>query len=387
MSAYDSELEAVARELEAALGGEDLAKARYQMRMQLTQFVVGLLIPLVLAVLWLPTGWAVALRNALHANEHWWATWLALIVFMLVSVVVDLPVAWYFGFRLEERLGTNRQSFGGWLWDEIKETALNIPLQSALFLGLYLIFRRWPDRWLPGLIAVVVVFMAVFYLLSPVFLRMRYKTEPLDDPDLEARLRDLFARAGVRFGRLAVLKSGEKSSRGNAAVVPKGAGNEVVISDTLLEEADPVQVEVVIAHELGHKVHHDLLKLMVLMGVAFVVMLAVGYGVLQTLGTWDGLGGPADVATFPLLALTVAWLSAALQVLLNVYSRRVERAADAYALQMTDAPEAFEKVMVLLAQQNKSLPLPPRSVEFFFYNHPSIARRVLMARRWQRTAA
>ncbi len=387
MSAYDPELEAVARELEAALGEEDLAKARYQLRMRLMRLVVSLLVSVGMAVLWLPTGWAVALRNALDANAHWWATWLALIVFMLVVAVVELPVAWFFGFRLEERLGTNRQSLGGWLWDEVKETALNIPLQSALFLGLYLIFRRWPDRWLPGLIAVVVVFMVVFYLLSPVFLRMRYKTEPLDDPELEARLRDLFARAGVRFGRLAVLKSGEKSSRGNAAVVPKGAGNEVVISDTLLEAADPVQVEVVIAHELGHKVHHDLLKLMVLLGGAFVVMLAVGYGVLQTLGTWDGLGGPADVATFPLLALVVAVLSAGLQVLLNVYSRRVERAADAYALQMTGAPTAFEKVMTLLAQQNKSLPLPPRAVEFFFYDHPSIARRVLMARRWQQKMA
>jgi STE24 endopeptidase len=146
-------------------------------------------------------------------------------------------------------------------------------------------------------------------------------------------------------------------------------------------------VEVVIAHELGHKVHRDLPKLMFLLGVGFVVALAVGYGVLQTVGRWGGLGGPADVATFPLLALTVAWLFGALQVALNVYSRRIERAADAYALQMTNDPQAFEKVMVLLAQQNKSLPLPPREVEFFFYNHPSIARRVLMARRWQRTAA
>ena len=80
---------------------------------------------------------------------------------------------------------------------------------------------------------------------------------------------------------------------------------------------------------------------------------------------------------------TVAWLFGALQVLLNAYSRQIERAADAYALQMTDNPAAFESVMLLLARQNKGLPLPPRWVEFFFYNHPSIARRVLMARRWR----
>ena len=383
MFAQNQELEAVARSLEEALGKEDLEKARYQLRMRVTQFFIGLLMPLVMALIWLPTGWAVALRDALHANGTWWATWLALIVFMLVAGVVDFPLAWYFGFRLENRLGTNRQSFGGWLWDEVKEAALNIVLQSVMFLLLYLLFRRWPDRWFPGLVVVVVVFMVAFYLLSPVFIRMRYKAEPLENPELEARLRNLFARAGVPFGGLSVLKAAEKSSRGNAAVVPKGMGNEVVISDTLLEAADAAGVEVVIAHELGHKVHRDLLKLMVFLSAVLVTALAVGYLALQTLGTWDGLGGPTDVATFPLLVLVVGWLMAVLQVLLNLYSRRVESAADAYALRMTRNPEAFENAMMLLAKQNKSVPLPPPWVEVFFYNHPSMARRVLMARQWE----
>ena len=384
MPTYEAELQAVTRDLEAALGEETLEKARYQLRMRIVQFFLGLVTPLVLALLWLPTGWAVALRNALQANAAWWRTWGFILLFMLINTILEFPLDWYFDFRLENRLGTNRQSFGGWLWDQVKQAALGIPVQSLPYLGLYLIFRRWPDRWFLGLVVLVVAFLALIYLLQPVFLRMQYKAEPLDDPELTERLRRLFAKAGVPFAGLSVIKASEKTSRGNAALVPKGAGTEVVIFDTLIEEVGPEGVEDTIAHELGHKVHRDMLRLMSLLGVMLIAAFGVGYLALKSLGTWDGLQGPTDVATLPLLELAVAWLATALQVLVNAYSRSREAAADRFALEMTQQPEVFERVMVALLKQNKSLPQPPAWVEALLYNHPSPARRVLMARQMKR---
>ncbi len=72
------------------------------------------------------------------------------------------------------------------------------------------------------------------------------------------------------------------------------------------------------------------------------------------------------------------------QVVINIVTRRVERAADRFALELTNSPEAFERVMIALAEQNKSLPQPPAWVEFLFHNHPSLAKRVLTARQWPR---
>ncbi len=375
-------LEKIAREVEAYLGEEDVSKARYQLQMQVANYFVGMFLALVVALFWLPTGFAVDLRNALNANSTWWATWLALLVFLAVDALFSFPLAWYFEFRLENRLGTNRQSFVGWLWDQFKQMALNLLLQSVLFLALYLIFRRWPDYWLPGMVAIVVVFIFVLHLLSPLFVRMQYKSEPLDSPELTERLRALFERAGVRFSGVGVLKFGEKTARSNAAVIPDGVGNKVVISDTLLEKNDPEVIEVVVAHELGHKVHKDLLKQYVAIGTMLIVVLLAAYWVLQTVGRWDGLGGPTDVATFPLLSLVIAWGFGLLQVGLNAFSRRLERAADAYSLRLTGNPEAFERAMLLLAKDNKSFPLPPSWVETLFYSHPSIAKRIYAARRY-----
>jgi len=369
-------LESIIRELEAQLGQEDLEKAQYQQRMRALRFFITLLMPVVLVLVWLPTGWAVALRDALHGNATWWRTWLTIMVFMLSESLLFLPAAWYFGFYVENRLGTNRQSLGGWLWDTAKQSAVNILLQSLLFVGMYLVFRTWPHQWFWGVSVLVVVFLGLMYWLQPLLLRLQYKAEPLDDPELNARLKALFAKAGVPYAGVAVIKAGEKTSRSNAALIPKGAGTQVVVFDTLLEATTPEGIEGVVAHELGHKVHRDLAKLMVLIGVMLIIALGVGYAVLQRLGTLGGLQGPTDVATYPLLALIIAWVSAVMQVALNAYSRKIEYAADRFAVHLTGQGEVFTQVLILLAKQNKTLPQPPPWVEILLYNHPSIAHRI-----------
>ncbi len=375
-------LDALIREWEAELGPEGLAQARYQERMRVLRFFMGLVVPVLLALLWLPTGWAVALRDALAANTSWLRTWMALLVFLASEAVLTLPLAWYFDFRVEHRLGLSRQTCWEWLWDELKQATLGLPLQSLLFLGLYLVFRTWSDKWFPGLAGLVVVFLAALYLLQPVFLRLKYKTQPLEDPELTERLRRVFQRAGVPFAGVSVVKAGEKTARSNAALVPRGAGTEVVLFDTLLESMSPEAIETVVAHELGHKVHRDMLRLMTLVGTALLLALAVGYGILQRLGTWDGLQGPSDVATFPLLGWILTWLMAGIQVLLNAYMRGREYAADRYALEITRNPAALETTFRVLARHNKALPQPPAWVEALLHNHPSLARRVLALRRW-----
>ncbi len=376
-------LEALVREWEAELGPEALAQARFQERMRVARFLTGLVLPLVLMLVWLPTGWAVALRDALSGNTSWWGTWAVILVILLSEALLAFPLSWYFDFHLENQLGLNRQSFGGWLLDELKQAGLAIPLQSLLFLALYGVLRLLPDRWLlPGFAGVVAVFLALIYLLQPVFLRMKFKTEPLEDPELESRIRRLFEKAGVPFAGLSVVKAGEKTARSNAALVPRGVGTEVVLFDTLLESMSPEAIEDVVAHELGHKVHRDMLKLMVVLGVTLVLALAAGYGVLRWAGTWDGLQGPQDVATFPLLMAVLAWLGAGFQILLNAYMRRVEFAADAYAVRLTGNAAAFEEAMRVLVKQNKTLPQPSLWVERLLYNHPSPARRVQAVRQW-----
>ncbi len=383
MSTPSPELQQVIRDLEAALGEEALAKGRLRVRVKTAKFLSSLLAPLLLALLWLPTGWAVSLRNALQANSTWWRTWLAVAVFVVSSrVFIHIPLAWFFEFRIENLLGTNRQTLGGWLSAQARQAAIDIFILSLLYLGLYLVFRHWPHLWLLGMSVIVILFVGVLMLISPWLMRMQNQAEPLNDPELTARLRRLFERAGVPFSNISVLKTSEKRSTLGASLVPKGAGTEVVVTDTLLEAMSPEEIEDVVAHELGHKVHHDWPKSIVVLGFTLIVTLAAGYGAIQALGQWDGLQGATDVATLPLLMLAVSWIEKVTQAGANTYLRRTEYAADRFALETTHRPDIFEKVMVMLARQNQILPQPPAWIECCLHAHPSTAKRVLMARQW-----
>ncbi len=373
-------LQALAREWEARMEPEDLARARYRERMRVARFVMVLVWAGVELLVWLPTGWAVALREALHGNAAWWRTGLVVLIILAVNHLLSLPLDWFFDYRLETRLGTNRQSLGGWLRDGFKQMAVDVPLRAALFTGLYVVFRRWPQQWLPGILVMVLLFLAGVYFVQPLLVRWQYKVKPLDDPALQERLAELFRRAGRPFAGIAVQQVGEKSSKAGAAVLPRGLGLQVVVTDTLLESMSPAAVVAVVAHELGHQVHRDMAKLLLVLAVALSAGLAVTYQVLTVWGAWGSLQGPGDVATFPLFSALFTWLAAGLQIVLNAYMRRIEYAADRFALEVTRDLDALEETFEALSRENKALPLAPRWVEWLLYDHPSLARRVAALR-------
>jgi STE24 endopeptidase len=97
-----------------------------------------------------------------------------------------------------------------------------------------------------------------------------------------------------------------------------------------------------------------------------------------------GYEGPGDIAGLPLLALVATALGMATLPLLNAFSRARERAADAYALNVTGLSEPFISAMEKLGRQNLTETQPHPLVEAVFHSHPSIEKRVAFARAWAR---
>ena len=94
----------------------------------------------------------------------------------------------------------------------------------------------------------VLLAAAVPRWLIPLF----YKLTPLDDPLLRERILALAARMGVRAAAVVVADFSRKGRTANAAVVGLGRTRRILVSDTLLREFPADEVEVVLAHELGH---------------------------------------------------------------------------------------------------------------------------------------
>jgi Zn-dependent protease with chaperone function len=295
-----------------------------------------------------------------------------------------LPLAYYGSVIVERRYGLSTESGAQWLRDYVKGSLVSILIWILAAEGLYLTIRQWPSGWWIsaaigfGCAALLVAQIAPILLL-PLF----YRFTPLERPELHERLRALSQRAGLPV--LGVYEWGlaSKTRRANAALVGVGATRRILLSDTLLADYSDEEVEVILAHELGHHAHRDVVKaviaqtfvLMASFGAAAAVMnAAVAISRLK-------LTGASDVAGLPLIVFVAGGVALALTPLTQALSRFHERRADAFALQLTNRPGAFVSAMRRLGAQNLAEPRPSRAALWLFHSHPPIEERIAQAQR------
>ena len=152
----------------------------------------------------------------------------------------------------------------------------------------------------------------------------------------------------------------------------------------MLENYSTDEIEAVLAHELGHHVHKHIPKSIAIQAAVTFVGFWAANGVLRyALERRHMFETLADFANLPLLALTFVVLSFLLMPALNAFSRHNERQADHYAFENSSI-SSFISSMNKLADQNLAERTPSRWVEWWFYSHPPIARRVRAAELWAR---
>src|SRR5262249_23487860 len=151
---------------------------------------------------------------------------------------------------------------------------------------------------------------------------------------------------GVRVEDVLVEDTSRRTRKANAYVTGLGRTRRLVVSDTLLAAASPAEIRTVVAHELGHRrMRHVLLgTVLSLVGVT-----------ASTVVVWALLGPTvADAPRLPLLLLIALALTAVTGPVVNALSRRWERNADRFALELTRDQAAYEQAFRRLAATNLS---------------------------------
>jgi Zn-dependent protease with chaperone function len=342
---------------------EDLDRAaRYHHRVYAVAAVRLLLVAIVYSLLTLVPagglGWAGAA-----------AAWAAGSV--LAAGLACLPIDLWRGLVRERRFGLSTQTLGGWLGDRAKGEAVGIVLAAGAWVAAVGIARASPGWWpLPaaaGLaLAVLVLTFVAPVVLEPLFNRFR----PLDDEHLAGELRSLADRAGVPVRDVLVADASRRTTRTNAYVSGLGPTRRVVVWDTLLESSTERELELVVAHELGHRRDGHVLK---------ATLLAMAGAVVAVLVLWAVLGTPAP-EDFPRAALVLLGLELVGMPFLAWTSRRWERDADRCSLELTGDREAFVRAHVALARKNLSDLEPPRLAYLMLFTHPTPPERLALAR-------
>lgn len=292
----------------------------------------------------------------------------------LLASVITLPTD-ALAERVTRKYGLSTEAWDLWLRDRVVNWLLMSLALVAISMGLIALAKRWKTWWwAPAAIACAVLVLGVSFAY-PVLVEPRFN----DFTSMPAGAqRDEFMQLaqqdGVPVKDVLVADASKRTTTLNAYVSGFGSTRRLVVYDTLLKDATPAQVRLVVAHELGHAAEDDVLHgtLIGALGSAFVVIL------LQLL---LGVRMSDPRRTALLLALIVAGTTLASPVQ-NLVSRKIEARADYHSLRLTNDPADFVEMQHELSVRNISGLEPSTWRYWLFANHPTPPERIAMGRAW-----
>lgn len=314
-----------------------------------------------------------------------------LLAVTLVLAIPDLPLDWYAQFRLEERFGFNNTTLRLWISDHIKVLLLGILLGLPLT-ALILFLTRWAtDSWWLWAWGVVLLFQLTMLVLAPVLILPLFnKFSPLPDGPLRERLLALADRTGFHTSTIQVMDGSRRSAHSNAFFTGLGRFRKIVLFDTLIHQLTDVELEAVLAHEIGHYKLRHIPKTLALSALGMLAGLFTLFLLAKAAWFYQGFGFAQDSLTpaflmFNLLGGTVLfWI----HPLTHAISRKHEYQADAFAAIHTDhGADALGAALLKLHENNLSNPTPAPIYSRFYYSHPTLSERLGHLSRLKTSAA
>ena len=297
---------------------------------------------------------------------------------------LSLPFEWYAQFQLEERFGFNMTSVTTWILDRVKGLLLAALLGFPL-LALVLKVIVWTGaNWWLWAWAIVVAFQMLMMLIAPALIMPLFnKFTPLAEGSLRDRLFALARRTGFPTRSIDVMDGSKRSRHSNAFFAGFGRLRRIVLFDTLVSQLSEPELEAVLAHEIGHYKKRHILKLMCVSVFSLFVALATIAWLARQAWFYQAFGfeaksnyTPAGIVPalilFGLLAGTVSfWIGP----ILNIWSRRFEYQADAFAREVMSEAQPLIGALRKLNEKNLSNLMPHPLYSGFYYSHPTLLER------------
>lgn len=322
-------------------------------------------------------GWVDSLLRPYVENE----ILLALAFFgvlMLAADILSLPFQWYSTFAIEERYGFNKTTVRTFIADKLKGYLLGAIIGGGLLsLLIYFIRLIGADFWIWfSLIAsAFILFVNMFYttLILPLF----NKLTPLQEGALKSAIEQFARKVNFPLDNIFVIDGSKRSNKANAFFSGIGKKKKIVLYDTLIQNHTTEELVAVLAHEVGHfKKKHIIwsfaLSILQIVFTLWVLSLMVFNENLSL-----ALGGSQLAIHLNLLAFTILFapISGLTGLFMNVYSRKNEFEADAYARETYDG-SILANALKKLSVDNLSNLYPHPWYVFFHYSHPPLLKRL-----------
>ena len=299
-------------------------------------------------------------------------------ILILASDIFNTPFNLYSTFVIEERFGFNKTSVKTFLLDKLKAWVLGGLIGGGLTALIVWIYTKTGEHfwlWVWLVISGFSIFMAMFYssLIVPLF----NKQTPLEDGELKSAINGFATKVGFKLDNIFVIDGSKRSTKANAYFTGLGSKKRIVLYDTLIKDMEIPELVAVLAHEIGHYKKKHIIWSLILGILQTGLMLYIFSLVINSPELSQALG--VDKAYFHIGLITFGILysplSSIIGIGMNIFSRKNEYEADAFAAENFSA-EPLATALKKLSVNNLSNLRPHPAYVFVHYSHPTLLQRL-----------
>jgi len=321
--------------------------------------------------------------SAILGGSVWAMAGFLLLVAIALSIP-GLPFDWYAQFKIEERFGFNTTSVKTWIVDRLKGLLLTLVFGYPLVVLVLKLIEWTGANWWLWAAGVVVAFQLLVLLVAPAIIMPLFnKFWPLPEGTLRQRLFALARRTNFPTSRIEVMNGSKRSRHSNAFFTGFGRFRKIVLFDTLISQLTELELESVLAHEIGHYKKRHVVKLLwasiagIVFAFAAIAWLARQQWFHHSFG-FEYRGGFVAIDVVPaivLFALLMGTITFWISPFIHIWSRRFEYDADAFARTTMGDAQSLIHALRKLSQKNLSNLTPHPLYSRFYYSHPTLLER------------
>ncbi len=305
----------------------------------------------------------------------------SLLFFGLLGLAMDLvsiPFQLYDTFVIETKFGFNKTTAKTFVLDKLKGWLISIILGGGILLFIqwaYTATGSWFWVIVMGGLSGFMIFMAMFYV--QLFVPLFNKLTPLEDGELKSAIEHFSKKAGFKLDNIYVIDGSKRSTKANAYFSGLGSKKRIILYDTLINDLSTEEIVAVLAHEVGHYKRKHIIKGLAMSLVQTGVMVGLLWYALSSPELSFALGATEPSFHMGLLAFAFLFspVSFITGIISNLFSRKYEYQADAFAREKYDSQKLIDALIKLSVKSLSNLRPHPLYV-FFNYSHPTLLQRM-----------
>jgi len=297
----------------------------------------------------------------------------------LIEALAGLPFDYYHSFVIEDRYGFNTKTIKIWISDLIKSSLVTIVLGGLLLSALLLLLKYTGTNWWVWAWAVFLCFQLLVTVLYPTVIAPLFnKFTPLEKNNLKADIEQLAKKEDIEIEGIYQMDASRRTRHTNAYFSGLGKAKRIVLFDSLIQSHSQEEVLSILAHEIGHLKKNHIKKQLIISSIVSLFLFFMASKLITCRVLYESFGFSDTPYYVGLFLVGILWepVSFFLSPLGMAISRKFEREADYYSIEIIKRAKPLSTALKKMAKENLSNLRPHPLYVFFNYSHPPLLERI-----------